>query len=637
MHLSPTGRDIVPSAERAAIHPATSGNVFRFYHDGATNAAGSQGAFADIEQLITGARHFVFIADWSFHAGVQMQRGSQRRSIGELLIEQAHEYPNLLIAVMSWLHISAATGDTDNNSAGDDLQKLNADLGHRSFPSNLLWRASPYGRTNTFSHHQKFVVADVPTDRGEAEAITAAAFFGGLDLTKGRFDWPDHPLDDTADHTFVHDWYNAEFGHDPTQVRQPWHDVHARVDGPVAWQIADEFTARWAAPGQYYTLGLSPKGDDGSDHTEAVTAKRAAVDQHRSTNSDHGIDAQLLHSINRDAWTVPAPAGGCGERFKWPLRKHHERSIQDAYLALIAEAENFIYIETQYFIGSGSQWANTRYGKARPTVENEVPEAIVARILERWRAGAPFHVVVVLPMFPEGNPGEISMRAIRSLQWCTIEYVVNALHAEMAPSGDAWQDWISFSFLANWGRGGGEGHKPTGNERFDRVRASSRYMTYVHSKAMIVDDRAAIIGSANLNERSLNGNRDSEIAVAIRGDDVAASLSEFRRDLLTEHLGPAWMSKHGHLPAGGDAFVRAFRQSTGSTFTNFMRNVGSVENGQLARWPIETDGQRIRFEDGEVDDPAIIPDAPSTDRADWAWFPKMNMASEVPLAGRLFE
>ena len=38
---------------------------------------------------------------------------------------------------------------------------------------------------------------------------------------------------------------------------------------------------------------------------------------------------------------------------------------------------------------------------------------------------------------------------------------------------------------------------------------------YVHSKLMIVDDRRCIIGSANINDRSLLGNRDSEIACII--------------------------------------------------------------------------------------------------------------------------
>ena len=38
-------------------------------------------------------------------------------------------------------------------------------------------------------------------------------------------------------------------------------------------------------------------------------------------------------------------------------------------------------------------------------------------------------------------------------------------------------------------------------------------LVYVHSKLMIVDDDTVIIGSANINDRSLLGNRDSEIAV----------------------------------------------------------------------------------------------------------------------------
>lgn len=39
---------------------------------------------------------------------------------------------------------------------------------------------------------------------------------------------------------------------------------------------------------------------------------------------------------------------------------------------------------------------------------------------------------------------------------------------------------------------------------------------YIHSKLMIVDDRTVILGSANINDRSLNGNRDSELAVLIK-------------------------------------------------------------------------------------------------------------------------
>ena len=68
---------------------------------------------------------------------------------------------------------------------------------------------------------------------------------------------------------------------------------------------------------------------------------------------------------------------------------------------------------------------------------------------------------------------------------------------------------------------------------------------YIHSKTMIVDDTKAIIGSANINERSMTGDRDSEIAVLI--EDTEFELKEgikkgvfahaYRMQLMQEHFG----------------------------------------------------------------------------------------------------
>jgi len=43
-------------------------------------------------------------------------------------------------------------------------------------------------------------------------------------------------------------------------------------------------------------------------------------------------------------------------------------------------------------------------------------------------------------------------------------------------------------------------------------------LIYVHSKLMIVDDEKVLIGSANINDRSLLGSRDSEIAIVIEDE-----------------------------------------------------------------------------------------------------------------------
>jgi len=72
---------------------------------------------------------------------------------------------------------------------------------------------------------------------------------------------------------------------------------------------------------------------------------------------------------------------------------------------------------------------------------------------------------------------------------------------------------------------------------------------YVHSKVMIVDDRLAIIGSANINDRSMIGSRDSEIAVKIEDLEmidgkmngqpfkVGRFSHSLRIHLIKEHLG----------------------------------------------------------------------------------------------------
>lgn len=66
---------------------------------------------------------------------------------------------------------------------------------------------------------------------------------------------------------------------------------------------------------------------------------------------------------------------------------------------------------------------------------------------------------------------------------------------------------------------------------FDRAAVGRRGIVYIHSKVLIVDDRVALVSSANLNGRSLR--MDTEAGVTWRGEGVAA----FRQRLWTQHLG----------------------------------------------------------------------------------------------------
>lgn len=47
-----------------------------------------------------------------------------------------------------------------------------------------------------------------------------------------------------------------------------------------------------------------------------------------------------------------------------------------------------------------------------------------------------------------------------------------------------------------------------------------RIRLLIQDKLMVVDDRVAIIGSANINERSQRGDRDSELAAVLRDTDM---------------------------------------------------------------------------------------------------------------------
>ena len=74
-------------------------------------------------------------------------------------------------------------------------------------------------------------------------------------------------------------------------------------------------------------------------------------------------------------------------------------------------------------------------------------------------------------------------------------------------------------------------------------------LIYIHSKLMIIDDRKVLIGSANINDRSMLGTRDSEYAVIVKEEVKCPSImngknfkcakfaASFRKALMAEHMG----------------------------------------------------------------------------------------------------
>jgi len=560
------------------------GNVLKFYTQTSqvtppATQDGSVGAFADLVQAIKDARSFVFVADWSFQPLTRMVPrtgpGALTDTIGHLLMDVARQQSQMVVAIHTWDHtgINGPTGplgapDLQNDQGNAVLDAIAAATGFQNGkrPGNCLWRMSSRDR-NLTSHHQKFVVLDSPDDPapdGKKKRVVKA-FFGGLDLTKGRFDFPDSPiLPPIAAQPFgaavsaggfnnVDDWYNAEFLDDRTMPRQAWQDFYAQVVGPAAWDVLREFVGRWNRPGDVSLF--SPKGDvsDAQRQTVRLAFMQAFSDgKFRQESEPHGgpFRARVVRSQTKVEWgptllTNPVPdrkvdtdtaRGKDTQReFEWKVAGNFERSIQESYLHGIRNADRFIYIETQYLIGSGSKWQFPQN-----TVQNAVPEAIAQKIVSRINADKPFHAYLVIPMFPEGDP--VSAVAIRQrfFEFNTMRFMAQTVAAAARAKGKDWRQFLSFYFLGKWTTLNPSTPTLTGLRRA-RVAANRRYQVYVHSKLMIVDDQYVILGSANLNERSLAGDRDSELCLSMlaqdgKVDDVRRIVGDFRREIWTGHL-----------------------------------------------------------------------------------------------------
>ncbi|KAL9650265.1 hypothetical protein ABK040_014920 [Willaertia magna] len=222
---------------------------------------------------------------------------------------------------------------------------------------------------------------------------------------------------------------------------------------------------------------------------------------------------------------------------KWSGSNNDEQSIYAAYLHFIDSAKHYIYIENQYFIGSTSD-----------APKNVVPEYIARKVVEKMKANETFRVFIVLPSHPEGNMATVTVQQIMKYTYKTIKHGPNSIysyikrHVQGATDTDI-EQYISFYTLRNYGFLNNKENYDTGDASIIKLGDDSSSSSddsdsdedehfkikstitgkkavtehvYVHSKLMIIDDNVTIIGSANINDRSLLGTRDSEIAVVIQ-------------------------------------------------------------------------------------------------------------------------
>nr|XP_030719482.1 phospholipase D1 isoform X1 [Globicephala melas] len=150
-------------------------------------------------------------------------------------------------------------------------------------------------------------------------------------------------------------------------------------------------------------------------------------------------------------------------------------------------------------------------------VFNKVGDAIAQRILKAHRESQRYRVYVVIPLLP-GFEGDIStgggnaLQAIMHFNYRTMCRGENSILGQLkAEIGNQWINYISFCGLRTHAEL--EGNLVT-------------ELVYVHSKLLIADDNTVIIGSANINDRSMLGKRDSEMAVIVQDTETVPSVMD---------------------------------------------------------------------------------------------------------------
>jgi phospholipase D1/2 len=354
------------------------------------------------------------------------------------------------------------------------------------------------------------------------------------------------------------------------QPRMPWQDVHCRIEGPAVADLLRNFVARWNAVPDINRGPLPwptrphPHPPAGTAHLQVVRSaplgmvakesKLTGNPRHRHDGTESNIQSAMLRLIEKASAfiyiesqffvsgfgeQVPAPSDDLSPAAQF-INAYDEATLsQNTKAGLVAKTD-----DNSRLLGPN---ADDIY---RPP-QNGVCAALIRRIQRAiLDASLPdFHVYITLPVHPEGSLGKASIAV--QVYW-TMQSLAHGSHSlingirrgfkaremliaagihpdrwqdagvgmlekanalpvsELDPTDERWRNYLTLLNLRTW------------------EKLGERYVTeqiYVHSKLMIVDDLYALIGSANINDRSLLGERDSEIAVLVMdGENTLATL-----------------------------------------------------------------------------------------------------------------
>lgn len=431
-------------------------------------------------------------------------------------------------------HLDPVDADVDDNP--------------RAFTSGDIVAAALEAQRKFNVFHQKIQV--VRHDGG------IRAYCGGIDLNANRTQTPAHAS------------------------RSPFHDVHARVEGPAAGELATTFIERWrrASPTQ---LQLDQAG---------------ALDDLPTTGED----------VVQVARTYYRPTPGSGRGFT-AFAPTGESTIVDTLVSAIGRARRYIHLEDQYLTPP----PEFRDALAAAAVQVSGPLIIIVPASPDQPFGLPHRqqfirdmrdawgdrlkVGILRKRFSHNTTSRESAsgRLWLAEQLKDTEDLVELAPVARVPSPPFWlsvDDEVMRAYTKVSGAtspefvqlhverneatnlfGAMSGTPRKTHKKNAAVLAGSFPCIYVHSKMMLIDDAFASIGSANANRRGYYSDGECNIfALRESVTDGENWIRELRVALWAEHLGvpPEYAAVAlRDLAAGLALFSRKF--TVGSRFTPF--------------------------------------------------------------------
>ena len=175
-----------------------------------------------------------------------------------------------------------------------------------------------------------------------------------------------------------------------------------------------------------------------------------------------------------------------------------EKSILIAYRNIINEAKRYIYIENQFFVST----TDSKHSRVKNMVSNYIADRIYKAAVKQEQ----FKVYIVLPE-KSGFAGQLEKRQAThqelffQLQMHSLYRGLHSIKAKLDKDNIRIDNYLSVCGFHKWERQDNE------------IRHEA---IYIHSKLIIADDEIAMIGSANINDRSLLGDRDSEVCLYVK-------------------------------------------------------------------------------------------------------------------------